>query len=40
MHWSEGRLDWTGNYVEGELRVEIGACDALAELGAPQSYRS
>ena len=37
MHWSEHRLDWEGNYAEGELRAEIGACYALAELGVPQS---
>jgi antirestriction protein ArdC len=37
MHWSESRLQWTGNYAEGELRAEIGACYALTELGAPQS---
>ena len=37
MHWSECRLDWKGNYAEGELRAEIGACYALAELGVPQS---
>jgi antirestriction protein ArdC len=37
MHWSECRLDWEGNYAEGELRAEIGACYAMAELGVPQS---
>lgn len=37
MHWSETRLDWKGKYSEGELRAEIGACYALAELGVPQS---
>ena len=37
MHWSEHRLEWEGNYAEGELRAEIGACYALAELGVPQS---
>jgi antirestriction protein ArdC len=37
MGWSEHRLDWEGNYAEGELRAEIGACYALAELGVPQS---
>ena len=37
MHWSEQRLGWNGNYAEAELRAEIGACYALAELGVPQS---
>jgi antirestriction protein ArdC len=37
MHWSEQRLGWSGNYAEAELRAEIGACYALAELGVPQS---
>ena len=37
MHWSECRLDWQGNYAEGELRAEIGACYAAAELNVPQS---
>lgn len=37
MHWSETRLDWRGSYEVGELRAEIGACYALAELGVPQS---
>lgn len=37
MHWSESRLGWKGSYAEGELRAEIGACYALAELGVPQS---
>ncbi|HMP03987.1 MAG TPA: ArdC-like ssDNA-binding domain-containing protein [Gemmatales bacterium] len=37
MHWSETRLDWKGSYEVGELRAEIGACYALAELGVPQS---
>ena len=37
MHWSEHRLEWEGNYAEGELRAEIDACYALAELGVPQS---
>ncbi len=36
MHWSECRLEWEGNYAEGELRRN-GACYALAELGVPQS---
>jgi antirestriction protein ArdC len=36
-HWSECRLNWNGTYAEGELRAEIGACYALAELGVPQS---
>jgi antirestriction protein ArdC len=36
-HWSEGRLDWNGSYAEGELRAEIAAAFALAELGVPQS---
>ena len=37
MHWSEHRLEWQGNYAEGELRAEIGACYALSELNVPQS---
>jgi antirestriction protein ArdC len=37
MHWSQSRLDWKGKYSEGELRAEIGACYALAELDVPQS---
>jgi len=37
LHWSEIRLGWTGSYAEGELRAEIGACYALAEIGVPQS---
>jgi antirestriction protein ArdC len=37
MHWSEYRLGWKGTYAEGELRAEIGACYALAELNVPQS---
>lgn len=37
MHWSEHCLKWKGSYAEGELRAEIGACYALAELGVPQS---
>jgi antirestriction protein ArdC len=36
-HWSECRLDWKGSYAEGELRAEMAACFALAELGVPQS---
>jgi len=36
-HWSEVRLDWKGSYAEGELRAEMAACFALAELGVPQS---
>lgn len=36
-HWSETRLDWKGSYAEGELRAEMAACFALAELGVPQS---
>ena len=36
-HWSESRLDWKGSYAEGELRAEMAACFALAELGVPQS---
>jgi antirestriction protein ArdC len=36
-HWSECRLNWQGNYAEGELRAEIAACYAMAELGVPQS---
>jgi antirestriction protein ArdC len=36
-HWSEIRLDWKGSYAEGELRAEMAACFALAELGVPQS---
>lgn len=37
MHWSEDRLSWKGNYAEGELRAEIGACFAMTELGVPHS---
>jgi antirestriction protein ArdC len=37
MHWSEHRLKWEGNYAEGELRAEIGACYAMSELNVPQS---
>jgi antirestriction protein ArdC len=36
-HWSESRLEWKGNYAEGELRAEMAAAFALAELGVPQS---
>jgi len=36
-HWSQRRLDWRGSYAEGELRAEIAAAFALAELGVPQS---
>jgi antirestriction protein ArdC len=36
-HWSETRLGWTGTYAEGELRAEMAAAYALAELGVPQS---
>lgn len=36
-HWSEGRLNWEGSYPEGELRAEMAAAFALAELGVPQS---
>jgi antirestriction protein ArdC len=36
-HWSESRLGWTGTYAEGELRAEMAAAYALAELGVPQS---
>lgn len=36
-HWSEVRLDWKGSYPEGELRAEMAAAFALAELGVPQS---
>jgi|GEM_PF-640862 len=32
-HWSEVRLGWSGSYAEGELRAEMAACFALAELG-------
>lgn len=34
-HWSESRLGWTGSYAEGELRAEMTAAFALAELGVP-----
>jgi antirestriction protein ArdC len=36
-HWTERRLNWQASYAESELRAEIGACYALAELGVPQS---
>ena len=37
MYWSKCRLEWEGCYAEGELRAEIGACYAAAELNVPQS---
>jgi hypothetical protein len=40
MHWSKVAPALTGNDVEGELRVKIGACDALVELGVLRSDRS
>lgn len=36
-HWSESRLNWKGDYPSGELRAEIAAAFASAELGVPQS---
>jgi len=36
-HWSEKRCEWTGNYVEGELRAEIAAAFMCSEIGIPQS---
>jgi len=36
-HWTEWRLGWTGNYAEGELRAEIGACFLSTALGIPNS---
>jgi hypothetical protein len=39
MHWSKGAPALTGNDVEGELRVKIGACYAPAELGVLQCDR-
>jgi antirestriction protein ArdC len=39
-HWSEIRLGWLGCYAEGELRAELTACFALAELGVPLEDRA
>jgi antirestriction protein ArdC len=36
-HWSEWRTGWSGNYAEGELRAEIGACFLATALGIPNS---
>lgn len=36
-HWSETRLGWRGTYPAGELRAEMTAAFALAELGVPQA---
>lgn len=36
-HWTEFRTGWTGNYAEGELRAEIGACFLATALGIPNS---
>jgi antirestriction protein ArdC len=32
-HWSESRLQWEGNYAEGEIRAEISAAFTIAALG-------
>jgi antirestriction protein ArdC len=37
-HWSEVRLDWQGSRPESELRAEMAACFAMAELNVPQSH--
>jgi antirestriction protein ArdC len=37
VHWSEWRTGWSGNYAEGELRAEIGACFLATTLGIPNS---
>jgi antirestriction protein ArdC len=34
-HWTEHRLGWSGDYAAGELRAEMAACFAMAELGVP-----
>ena len=36
-HWTEWRTGWSGNYAEGELRAEIGACFLATALGVPTS---
>jgi len=36
-HWTEWRTGWSGNYAEGELRAEIGACFLATSLGIPNS---
>lgn len=36
-HWSEVRLGWEGSRPESELRAEMAACFAMAEVGVPQS---
>lgn len=36
-HWSEHRLEWTGNYAEGELRAELSAIFTVAALDIPES---
>ena len=36
-HWSEWRTGWSGNYAEGELRAEVGACFLASALGLPNS---
>ncbi len=35
-HWSEVRLNWTGNYAQNELIAEISSCYLASELGVPQ----
>jgi antirestriction protein ArdC len=40
MNWDTGARPgwaWEGSYAEGELRAEITAAFAMAELGVPQS---
>lgn len=36
-HWSEKRLNWTGERALSELRAEIASAYVMAELGVPQS---
>lgn len=36
-HWTESRVGWAGGYAEGELRAEMAAAFAAAQLGVPQS---
>jgi len=36
-HWTEWRTGWSGNYAEGELRAEMGACFLASALGIPNS---
>ena len=31
-HWSEKRLNWTGSYIEGELRAELAAVFTLTSI--------